>query len=124
MNLAIVAQGLSPYRFVDWASRSRFEWIPLVEYYNRTTGAALYDALSGLLMYALMAAFQPKRAAILWAVILAGGIETAQMFVANRFAGTTDILIAGIGGWLGYVISSSIADSAGFIDIEAGERLI
>ena len=102
INLAIVAQGLSPYRFVDWAARSHFEWIPLVEYYNRTTGAALHDALSGLLTYALLAALWPRRAVILWAVLLAGGIETAQVFIINRFAGITDILIASIGAWLGH----------------------
>ncbi len=101
MNLAIIAQGLSPYRFVDWAARSRFEWIPLVEYYNRTTGAALYDALSGLMTYAVLAALRPGRSVILWAVLLAAGIEAAQVIIPNRFAGTTDILIAGIGAWLG-----------------------
>jgi glycopeptide antibiotics resistance protein len=107
MNLAIIAQGLSPYRSVG---RSHFEWIPLVEYYNQTTGAALYDALSGILTYGLLAALWPKRTTILWAVALAGGIEFVQMFVATRYAGTTDILIAGIGACVGYGVSKALED--------------
>ncbi len=122
MNLAVAAQGLSPYRFAAENARERFEWIPLIEYYNRTTGAALYDALTGLLAYALLAALWPRRAVIIWALLLAGGIEAAQIFIVNRFAGTTDILIAGIGAWVGCLISKTASGSTHFIDIEAKER--
>jgi len=98
MNLAIIAQGLSPYRFGE---RSHFEWVPLIEYYNQTTGAALYDALSGILIYGLLAALWPRKTTILWAMTLAVGIEWAQTFIPGRSAGVTDVLIAGIGAFLG-----------------------
>jgi glycopeptide antibiotics resistance protein len=114
MNLAMVAQGLSPYRFVEWSARSHFEWIPLAEYYNQTTGAALYDAMAGLLSYGLLVALWPRRATILWAVLLASGIEIAQVLIPSRFAGTTDILIAAIGAWVGYVVSKAVANSSDF----------
>jgi glycopeptide antibiotics resistance protein len=104
MNVALVAQGLSPYRF---GGQSRFLWIPLMEYYYRTTGAALYDAMAGLLSYALLAALWPRKTTILWAVVLAGAIELAQVFVPTRVAGVTDIVIAGIGAWAGYVVSKN-----------------
>jgi glycopeptide antibiotics resistance protein len=104
MNVALVAQGLSPYQF---AGQSRFGWIPLAEYYYRTTGAALYDAMAGLLSYALLAALWPRKTTILWAVALAGAIEAVQVFVPTRVAGVTDILIAGIGAWAGYVVSKN-----------------
>ena len=105
INIALLAQALSPYHF---AERSSFEWVPLVEYYSRTTGAALYDAMSGLLSYGLLAGFRPKKTTILWAVLLASGMETAQMFLATRFAGITDVIIAAIGAWAGYSISRAM----------------
>jgi glycopeptide antibiotics resistance protein len=108
MNLAIVAQGLSPYRF---GARSPFEWIPLVEYYNQTTGAALYDALTGILTYGLLVALRPRKTSILWAIALASSIEVTQMSVIGRYAGTTDILIAGIGGFVGYSVSKNVQEA-------------
>jgi glycopeptide antibiotics resistance protein len=101
MSAALIAQGLSPYSF---GAQHRFEWVPLVEYYRQTTGAALYDAMAGLLNYGLLTAIWPKRISIFWAVLLAGGIEAAQIFISTRSAGITDILIAGIGAWVGFSI--------------------
>jgi VanZ family protein len=104
MNLAIIAQGLSPNQF---GVKSRFEWIPLVEYYNQTTGAALYDALFGIMTYGLLVGLRPNKLTILWAVALAAGIEIVQMFIPGRSAGVTDILIAGIGARVGFAVSKS-----------------
>lgn len=112
MNIALVAEGLSPYHF---AGQSRFEWIPLVEYYYQTTGLALYDAMAGLLSYGLLVALWPKRATILWAVLLATGIEAAQVYIPARFSGTTDILIAAIGAGTGYALSKSVINTAGAV---------
>ncbi len=120
MNFALLAQGLSPYHF---AGRSRFGWIPLVEYYNQTTGAALYDAMAGLLSYGLLAALWPRRTTILWAVILAGGIEWAQVYLPGRVPGITDILIAAIGAWLGYGLIKATTDFTDFTkNNRPGER--
>jgi glycopeptide antibiotics resistance protein len=105
LSLALIAQGLSPYQFVGWSARAHFEWIPLVEYYYQTTGAALYDAMSGLLSYALLVALWPRRITLLWAVLLASSIEAVQLIIPARFAGTTDILIAFCGACAGYALS-------------------
>jgi|WetSurMetagenome_2_1015567.scaffolds.fasta_scaffold277443_1 hypothetical protein len=86
---------------MGWAARSHFEWIPLIEYHNKTTESALYNALSGLLVYGPLAALWPGRVVILWAVLLATGIEFAQVFVVGRYVGCTDILIVGIGARFG-----------------------
>jgi glycopeptide antibiotics resistance protein len=99
MSMALIAQGLSPFRFGGF---SKFEWIPLIEYYNQTTGAALYDALMGLLSYGLLVFLWPRKTTILWAIALAGAIEAIQTIIPTRSAGTTDILIAAIGSWAGY----------------------
>jgi VanZ family protein len=93
---------------------AKFEWTPFVEYYQETTGAALQDALVGLLSYGLLAALWPRRAAILWANILAGGIETAQIFLPTRSAGIKDIVIAGPGAWIGYRVAKATTDCADF----------
>jgi glycopeptide antibiotics resistance protein len=118
MNIALVVEGLSPYHF---AGPSHFEWIPLVEYYNQTTGLALYDAMAGLLSYGLLVALWPRRSTVLWAVLLAGGIEATQIFIPARFSGTTDIIIAAIGGWTGYVLSKSATNSTNFTNIRADQ---
>lgn len=109
MNLAILAQGLSPYQFVGWSERAHFERIPLIEYYHQSTAAALNDAMSGLLIYGLLAALWPRRLTILWAVALAGGIEIAQLIIPARFSGITDVIIAAIGAYTGYVLSKASA---------------
>ena len=114
MSLALMAQGLSPYHF---GGQGRFEWIPLVEYYVRTTGGALYDAMSGLLSYGLLVALWPRRIVIVWAVCLAAGIEAAQVWIPTRSAGMTDILIAAIGACAGYALSKAATDGADFTDI-------
>jgi glycopeptide antibiotics resistance protein len=107
MSLALIAQGLSPYHF---GGRGHFEWIPLVEYYTRTTGAALYDAMSGLLSYALLAILWPRRIVVVWAVLMSGSIEAVQIFIPTRSAGITDVLIAAIGAWAGYILSNAATD--------------
>jgi glycopeptide antibiotics resistance protein len=108
INIALIAQGLSPYQFVGWNEHSHFNWVPLVEYYYQTTGAALYDAMSGLLSYALLVALWPTRAAVLWAILLAGSLEAAQVIIPARFAGTTDILVALCGACAAYALSKAI----------------
>jgi len=108
MNLAIVAQGVSPYHF---GGRSHFEWVPLVEYYNQTTGAALYDALSGILTYGLLAALWPRKTTMLWAILLAGAIEWVQIYIPGRSPGITDILIAGLGAFIGPLIAQITRNS-------------
>ncbi|HXV77687.1 MAG TPA: VanZ family protein, partial [Candidatus Polarisedimenticolaceae bacterium] len=106
--------GLSPYRFVGWLMRDRLEWVPLVEYYYRTTPAALYDAGIGLVTFAVWTALFgaatrcSRPVAVLAAMSLATGVEFVQTFVVGRTAGTTDILIAGLGAWAGYTIRTAL----------------
>ncbi len=110
MNAALIAQGLSPYHF---GAPSHFEWIPLVEYYNQTTGSALYDAMAGILSYGLLAALWPRKTTILWSIALSAGIEFAQIFIPTRYAGITDVAIAGIGAWAGYMVSKALTSEPG-----------
>jgi len=117
LGLATIAAGLSPGHFVSWRGRSSFEWIPFVEYYRQTTPAALYDAMMGLTGYGLLgallqAAWRGRRRGLIavLAVALAAGIEFAQMFLPSRVANITDILIAGMGAWIGALIYSGVRD--------------
>jgi glycopeptide antibiotics resistance protein len=88
-----------------------------VEYYRQTTPAALYDAMMGLTGYGLLgvllqAAWRGRRRGLIavLAVALAAGIEFAQMFLPSRVANITDILIAGMGAWIGALIYSGVRD--------------
>jgi hypothetical protein len=105
MNIALAAQGLSPYHF---AGRSQFALIPLIEYYYKSTGSALFDAVSGILNYALLVALWPRKTTIVWGIALASAIEAAQMFLPGRYAGITDILMAAIGCCVGYAIKIAL----------------
>jgi VanZ family protein len=105
MNIALAARGLSPYGF---SGQSDFQWIPLAEYCQKPMAMALHDAMAAILDYALLAALWPRRTTILWGIALAAGIEFTQMFVPPRSAGITDILIAALGCWAGYVIRKSL----------------
>jgi VanZ family protein len=107
LTAGLIAAGLSPYQFVSWELRSDFYWIPMLEYYTRTTMEALYDAGIGMVNFALLAAliqaaFHCSRLAVIVAIVcLAGSIEFAQMLLPERVAGTTDMVIAALGGWTG-----------------------
>jgi len=114
MNLALLAAGLSPYRFAGTGNHAPFMWLPLVEYYRQTRASTLYDAMTGLLRYALLGgllrlAFScPRWVILVWVVALSACIEFAQRFLVSRFPGTTDILIAALGGWVGGMVCSMI----------------
>lgn len=115
---AMLLAGLSPYRFVSWALRADFLWIPMYEYYTRTTTEALYDAGIGIVHFAVFAGlFRASLACSRWtstlaAVALSGAIEGAQMFVPERSAGVTDMLIAALGGWVGGTIWGALGSPA------------
>jgi VanZ family protein len=117
LGVALIAAGLSPGSFVGWPQRSAFKWIPFVEYYRKTTPGALYDAMMGLAGYGLLggllqAACRRRRHGLVavLCMALAAGIEFAQVFLPTRFANLTDILIAGMGAWIGASICSGLDD--------------
>jgi glycopeptide antibiotics resistance protein len=118
LTAAIIAAGLSPYRFVPWELRADFQWVPLVEYYTRTTMGAVYDAGIGIVNFGLWAAFfkaslpSKRWVAVVASLLLAGGIELAQLLVPERVAGTTDMMMAVLGGWAGSTIYGALASHA------------
>ncbi len=112
----LLAAGLSPYRFA--AHGSSFEYIPFAEYYRQTTPSALYDAGLGILSFALFGALLQqacrcrKWIIVSLSAIFAGGIELLQLFVQHRYGGTTDILLAALGAWVGAFVSESTSEQA------------
>jgi glycopeptide antibiotics resistance protein len=117
VGLALIAAGLSPGDFVTWPGQSSFEWVPFVEYYRQTTPAALYDAMMGLAGYGLFGGLlqaacknRPRGLIVVLAMAFAAGIEITQMLLPSRVANVTDILIAGLGAWIGSLIYSGIED--------------
>ncbi len=114
MVLSLTAASLSPYRFTNRPWRASFEWIPLREYYIRTTASALYDAMTGMLTFALLggllklASGFPRWLVVAIAASMAALLELAQIYLPGRYAGTTDILIAALGAWVGDTVCTSI----------------
>ncbi len=114
-NLAIIAAGLSPFHFVNWPATTSFQWIPFIEYYKQTAAPALGDAMNGLAGFGLLAGLLqlsclhcPRWLIAGYAMALAAGIEFTQLFVPSRYANITDILIAGLGAWIGSLICTGI----------------
>ncbi len=111
LSASLVVAGASPFVF---APQARFQWRPLVEYYVSTTASALYDAIFGIVAFALFtvlirsACSVPRPAAVAAAAALAGAIEALQMFVPQRYAGTTDIVTAALGAWAGNTIHDAL----------------
>ncbi len=122
VNLAIAAAGLSPYRFVSWTAASSFQWIPFLEYYDQTTASSLSDAMMGLTVFGLLAGLLqlscprcPRWLVVGYALVLAAGIEFAQLFVPTRSANITDVLLAGLGAWIASMVCTSIESSLGSV---------
>jgi len=104
---ALAASGFSPYHFVGWDQKAPFQWIPLYEYYVRTTASSLYDAVFGIVSFGLLAVLlRASCSCSRWfavgaAIALASAIELGQMFLPTRYPGITDILMAALGAWTG-----------------------
>jgi len=129
VSLAIVASGLSPYRFASGRGVSSFEWIPLVEYYRHTTAPALYDAILGFLSFGLaggllkLSCTRCSRALVVgYALVLAGAIEYVQLYLPSRHPGVTDMLIACLGAWTGAMIGVGIESGSYGNSVEIARR--
>ncbi len=118
MNLALIAAGLSPFRFAAWSRQPPFQWIPFYEYCSRRTPIALYDLVLTMVSFAMLGGLLQLSLArnrrgfvVAYAMILAAGIEFAQTFLPTRSAGVTDILMACLGAWAGALFCASVQSS-------------
>jgi VanZ family protein len=117
LSAALVASGLSPYYFAGPQARHGFQWIPLVEYYSKTSASSLADAMFTFAHFALLGGLIflslrfPRYAVVFLAAILAFVIELSQTFIATRYAGTTDILLAALGAWTGDTICRNLKNA-------------
>ena len=106
-SAATFASGLEPWRF-GRPSTVSFDWIPFFHYFTRTDAYALADASMQILLYAPCGFLLAARGG---GVGLAGAgaagaaagamVEAAQLFLPDRTADTTDVLLAGAGAALG-----------------------
>jgi VanZ family protein len=108
----LVYAELTPFSFAITpqaivAKASRIEWLPLGSYFWTESHRALFDLwnkllLSGFLGFAAAGALGGGRlAATALGLLLGGLLEGAQLFTVNRVPSVTDILIFGIGAYLG-----------------------
>jgi VanZ family protein len=104
---ATVASGLEPWRF-SLAHRGSIGWVPFEIYFERTDAYALADAMMQIVRYAplglLLAARAPGsglgRAGAAGAIV-AGLVEVGQVFLPDRVADVTDVVLGGAGAAFG-----------------------
>lgn len=91
------------------AKAARIEWLPLASYYGADPQSALFDLwnkllLSGLLGFAVLAATgRGRREAAMAGLAVGGLLECAQVLKVTRIPSITDVLIVGVGAYLGGV---------------------
>jgi len=117
-HAALLAAGLSPYRFSSLEAAPSFQWMPFYEFCANRTPSALYETTLSLVGFAILGGFLslsfPRlhgRRAAFYALVFSGAIELAQTFLPARTAGTTDILTAVLGAWIGAYICTAVESS-------------
>jgi len=112
----LVYSELSPFAFAFTPSAiaaqvRRIEWLPLQSYFSADAQSALFDLWKKLLLSGFWGfAFARAKCATPWgsavAGIGAGGLmEAAQLFTARRIASFGDVLIFGLGAWIGGAVA-------------------
>jgi len=114
-TFALLAAELNPYNFLSWQRTAHFQWIPFYELCRIRTPFAFYETTLGLFIFAifgglLQLSFSRLRRwhVVLCALVLSSALEYAQTFLPGQTAGTTDIIMACLGAWIGAYISSSV----------------
>jgi glycopeptide antibiotics resistance protein len=117
-TFAVLASGLNPYNFSNWQRKAVFQWIPFYDLCRIRTPFAFYETTLSLFIFAILGGllrltFTRLRRwhAVLCALAFSGALECAQTFLPARTAGTTDIIMAGMGTWIGAYICSSVESS-------------
>lgn len=116
MALAVVVHAeLTPFEFVRTAGEvrtrvGRIEWLPLFNYFHAHFHSALFDlwnklVRAGFLGFAVAAFGRGDvRLAVAVALFAGGVLEALQILTVDRTPSLTDVLIFGLGGWLGAAI--------------------
>jgi hypothetical protein len=114
-NVALIAAGLSPYRFSSWPTGASFQWIPFYEFCSDRTPSAFYDStltlftsaiLGGLLQLSFPRCKGQHVAA--YALIFSGTMQFAHVFLPAHHADITGILVAGLGAWTGAYFCAAV----------------
>lgn len=106
-----------PYRFsIDQAYLAdrlrRISWVPFEDYYWQAPYQAFEQALHKALLFApvgvLLGILEPPSAAgrarsVAVVLALSIGLEAGQIALFGRYPGITDVLIEGVGAWIGWV---------------------
>jgi len=114
--LLLVYSELTPFAFVTSSSAfaaqvARIEWMPLLSYSRADAQSALFDLwkkllLSGFWGFAFARARDTTPLGAAGAGLGAGGLmEVAQVFTIRRIASVGDVLILGLGGWIGGAVA-------------------
>jgi glycopeptide antibiotics resistance protein len=112
---ALVVSGLSPFAFSGLRNGSGFQWIPFYEFCSSRTPAALYETVLCFFSFAILGGLLQlsfpqfrRRYVALYALVFAGAIEFAQMFLTTHKAGITDIMMSALGAWTGAHICAAV----------------
>jgi len=114
-TLALIVAGLSPYSFSGWDKITPFQRIPFYEFCTKQTPSSLYEPVLSLVSFAVLGGFLRLSFSrwlqwhiALYSVGFAAAIEFIQTFLPARTAGTGDILLAGMGSWIGAYVCAAV----------------
>ncbi len=114
-TVALIVAGLSPYSFSGWHKSVPFGWMPFYEFCANRTPASLYELVLifvgfGILGGFLRLSFPRWRQwhVAVYSMGFSAAIEFAQTFIPARTAGTSAILLAGIGAWAGAYVCTAV----------------
>ena len=112
---ALIAAALNPYNFTNWSRGGSFQWVPFHALCTDRSPFAFYEAILSLFTFAifgglLQLSFKRLRRwhIILYVLIFSGALEYAQTFLPAHATGSTDIIMACLGAWMGSYICSSV----------------
>jgi glycopeptide antibiotics resistance protein len=112
-----VNEALRPYTFLyllPLPSITLSTFIPFSSYYGNTSAMALFDFLGGIARFAplgflvqgyrTLTGKQSQWKPIAISLILGFFLEALQLGIAGRYADISDVIAAGCGGYVGFVV--------------------
>ena len=85
-----------------------FDWLPGLPLERGSPLFALEDMLTKLVLFALGGALCSSRLAFMAGIAVSAILEAGQTVFASHTASITDVLLGGLGAWVGYWVKRKV----------------